>query len=147
MYVRWIVRGHKNKQANITFHDAYLVESYRDEEGAPRQRTIEYLGNIREIDGGFPVIERELFLLRADYILQGIDEVSPADHEQIMDILHQKVPPTKEEEIEHGFLSTLRWYIYWWRKHDTVPDDEEVLALFEKAKKLPEQAMHRYINE
>jgi predicted MarR family transcription regulator len=59
MYVRWVVRKHKNASvADTSFHDAYLVESYRDENGNPRQRTICYLGNIRQIAGEFPAIER-----------------------------------------------------------------------------------------
>ena len=71
MYVKWVVRRHKNEElANINFYDAYLVQSYKNEVGEPRQRTICYLGNLRQIDNAFPVIERALFYLRMEETLQ-----------------------------------------------------------------------------
>ena len=81
MYIRWIVRRHKNAStANVVFHDAYLVESFRDLRETPRQRMVCYLGNIRQIDDEFPAIERELFLLRAERILASTPGVSATAH-------------------------------------------------------------------
>jgi hypothetical protein len=146
VYVRWIVRGHKNAQADVTFHDAYLVESYRDEQGSPRQRTIAYLGNVREIRETFPIIERELFLLRAEFILEDIAEVSPADQKHVLNILQEKVPPSTEDEVMDGFVNTLQWYIRWWRENGTVPDTEEMLDMIERAKDLPDQSLDNYLS-
>lgn len=134
MFIRWIVRGHKNAEAaDVAFHDAYLVESYRDLDGEPRQRTVSYLGNIRQIGGEFPGIERELFLLRAELILNSLDEVSPAEGEQILCQLHQKVPPLNAAEVMVGFQNTLRWYCRWWQENGQQPSQADLLGMIEQA--------------
>ncbi|NJN15748.1 MAG: hypothetical protein HC822_05415 [Oscillochloris sp.] len=135
MYVRWVVRHHKNAAiADTSFYDAYLVESYRDERGAPRQRTICYLGNIRQIGNEFPTIERELFLLRAERILETIGELSEADRAEALAALRQKVPPLNHEEVIWAFTENLRWYRRWWEQHGGGPDDEEMLRIVQEAR-------------
>ncbi|MEZ4638823.1 MAG: hypothetical protein R2856_28310 [Caldilineaceae bacterium] len=57
--------------------DTYLVESYC-EQGEPRQRTVAYLGNVRQIGQDFPAING-LFLLRTWAILTSIEELTAAD--------------------------------------------------------------------
>lgn len=122
MFVRWVVRKHKNAEiANVTFHDAYLMESFRNEDGNPRQRTVTYLGNIRQIDAQFPTIERELFLLRAENILATTPEVSPADAKQAIAQLQERVQPLDADEVMVGFQNTLRWYTTWWRENGKLP--------------------------
>ncbi|MEL7436232.1 MAG: hypothetical protein AAFN11_19990 [Chloroflexota bacterium] len=117
-----MVRKHKNADiANVTFHDAYLMESFRNEDGNPRQRTVTYLGNIRQIDEQFPTIERELFLLRAENILATTPEVSPADAKQAMQQLQETVQPLDADEVMVGFQNTLRWYTTWWRENKKLP--------------------------
>jgi hypothetical protein len=139
VFVRWVVRGHKNADiANVTFHDAYLVESYRDDNGEPRQRTITYLGNVRQIDGEFPAIERGLFLLRTQTILDSIKELSDADREQTMEQIQKRIEPLTDDEVMIGFLNTLRWYYRWWESHDTVPSDEDVMKMLKGAKQTSE---------
>jgi hypothetical protein len=133
MFVRWIVRGHKNADsAGVTFHDAYLVVSFRDEAGEPRQRTLAYLGNIRQIDGVLPAIERELFLLRAEIILNSTPGLSDLDRGQVLGQLHRKVPPLTAEEIKVGFFNTLHWYFRWWQDNGGAPTHAELLALVER---------------
>ena len=128
MFIRWIVRKHKNSEiANVNFHDAYLVESYRDENGSPRQRTIAYLGNIREMNGEFPTIERELFLLRASHILSTMPTFSPADRTDVEEQLQRRVQPLEKEEVLEGFQNTLRWYLQWWETNGGMPSDEQLL--------------------
>ncbi|NJO84200.1 MAG: hypothetical protein HC828_16375 [Blastochloris sp.] len=134
MFVRWIVRRHKNAEvADVIFHDAYLVESYRDDEGAPRQRTISYLGNIRQISGVLPGIERELFLLRAELILNSLPELSPGDCTDVLAQLHQRVPPLTPSEIETGFYNTLRWYFRWWQTNGGGPAPDELDRMIRQA--------------
>jgi hypothetical protein len=138
MYVRWVVRRHKNAAiANTSFHDAYLVESYRDDKGRPRQRTICYLGNIRQIDEGFPAIERELFLLRAERILLGIEGLSGDDRARVMDMLHQKVYPLTTTEVMAAFTENLRWYRRWLDENDMSLSDEELLHIVRDSKGQP----------
>lgn len=135
MYVRWVVRRHKNAMsADTNFYDAYLVESYRDERGAPRQRTICYLGNIRQIGSQFPTIERELFLLRAERILDSVGELSENDRNEAMAALRQKVPPLSREEVLQAFTENLRWYRRWWEQNGGSPSDEELLAIVQLAR-------------
>jgi hypothetical protein len=135
MYVRWVVRRHKNATvANTTFHDAYLVESYRDPAGAPRQRTVCYLGNIRQIDGEFPAIERELFLLRAERILETIPELTAGDRAEVMETLREKVPPLNRNEVISAFSETLRWYRSWWEQHGGHISDEELMRIVQEAR-------------
>ncbi|MEM8531945.1 MAG: hypothetical protein AAGF95_13965 [Chloroflexota bacterium] len=134
MYIRWIVRKHKNAAvADVTFHDAYLVESYRDERDTPRQRTICYLGNIRQISGEFPSIERELFFLRADRILAGIPDISGDDRLEIGEMLRQKVPSLTPDEVMLAFRNNLRWYVNWWRERGATPTRDELLELIDEA--------------
>jgi hypothetical protein len=134
VYIRWVVRRHKNASvADVTFHDAYLVESYRDERDMPRQRTISYLGNIRQIDGAFPAIEREIFLLRADRILSTLPEVNSTEREQVLALLRQKVPELTPTEVMDAFRNNLRWYHRWWRERGGAPTNEELLRLIEDA--------------
>lgn len=135
MYIRWVVRRHKNAAiADSSFYDAYLVESYRAAGGAPRQRTVCYLGNIRTINDVFPTIERELFLLRAERILESVSELSPQDRELAMEALRQKVPPLSREEVLWAFTENLRWYRRWWEQHDGGPSDEELLRIVQLAR-------------
>ena len=134
MYVKWVVRQHKNVQAAyIAFHDAYLMESYRDMVGVPRQRTIAYLGNVRQYDDTFPAIERELFLLRVHTILQGIPALSLNDHHAILQQLHLKVPPLAWAEVQQSFHMNLHWYAQWCRQaHQPLPTAEEFERLLHK---------------
>ncbi|HMO57331.1 MAG TPA: hypothetical protein PKA05_02220 [Roseiflexaceae bacterium] len=134
MYIRWIVRKHKNAStANVVFHDAYLVESFRDLRETPRQRMICYLGNIRQIDGAFPAIERELFLLRAERILASTPEVPDDEHDAIVELLRQKVPPLSEAEVEIAFRNNLRWYYRWWHERGCTPTRDAFLEMIDDA--------------
>ncbi|MBP1464810.1 hypothetical protein EYB53_003710 [Candidatus Chloroploca sp. M-50] len=135
MYVRWVVRRHKNATiADTSFYDAYLVASYRDERGVPRQRTICYLGNIRQIGDEFPMIERELFLLRAERILLSIEELGEVDREEALDALRQKVPPLTREEVMTAFVENLRWYRRWWEQNGGGPTDDELIKIVQLAR-------------
>ncbi len=130
MYIRWVVRRHKNAEiANTNFYDAYLVESYRDERGQPRQRTIAYLGNIRQIGDEFPTIERELFLLRADRILESLAELSESDRQEARAALRRKVPPLTRDEVIRAFTANLSWYRQWWEQNNCPLTDEELLSI------------------
>lgn len=134
MFVRWIVRGHKNSEiADVTFHDAYLVESFRDEAGKPRQRTICYLGNIRQIGDDFPGIERELFMLRADSILQSVPSLSDLDRQDVLRQLNQKVPPITPQEVKRAFRNNLEWYFRWWRQNGGEPSEDSVRKMIADA--------------
>lgn len=114
MYIRWIVRHHKNADtANVSFFDAYLVESFRDDSGQPRQRTICYLGNIRQIDDEFPALEREIFFLRAERIIAGMTSLSADDRQSVTAMLRQKVPELSPLEVETAFRNNIRWFRYW----------------------------------
>lgn len=135
MYVRWVVRRHKNAAiADTSFYDAYLVASYRDKRGVPRQRTVCYLGNIRQIGEQFPTIERELFLLRAERILATIDELTPSDCEEAMEALRQKVPPLSRDEVLTAFIENLRWYRRWWEQNGGGPTDDELVTIVQLAR-------------
>lgn len=135
MYVRWVVRRHKNASiADTSFYDAYLVASFRDERGVPRQRTVCYLGNIRQISGAFPSIERELFLLRAERILDTTNEITPADREEALIALRQKVPPLSREEVLIAFIENLRWYRRWWEQNGGGPSDDELITIVQLAR-------------
>ncbi len=134
MYIRWVVRKHKNAStANVVFHDAYLVESYRDERNTPRQRMICYLGNIRQIDDEFPTIERELFLLRAERILASTPDLPPDEREPALQLLRQKFPELNEAQVEEAFRNNLRWYYGWWRERGRDLSRKELLELIERA--------------
>lgn len=135
MYIRWVIRRHKNATvADTIFYDAYLVESFREPGGPPRQRTICYLGNIRKIGSAFPTIERELFLLRAERILDSVDDLDTADREEAMAALRQKVPPLTREEVLWAFTENLRWYRRWWEQNGGGPSDEEMLSIVQLAR-------------
>jgi hypothetical protein len=136
MYVRWVVRRHKNANvADTSFHDAYLIESYRDQGGNPRQRTICYLGNIRQLGDSFPPVEREIFMLRAERILESVSELSSSDRELVMDMLRQKVPSLSDDEVEAAFIENLRWFRQWWeQQRGAAMSDEEILALLQAAR-------------
>lgn len=134
MYIRWVIRKHKNEAtANVVFYDAYLVESYRDERNNPRQHTICYLGNIRQIDGAFPTIERELFLLRADRILASTPGAACDEREAILSLLRQKVPELTAAEVVIAFRNNLRWYFRWWSEHGAAPTREELVRCIDTA--------------
>jgi hypothetical protein len=134
MYIRWVVRKHKNEAtANVVFYDAYLVESYRDQRNNPRQQTICYLGNIRQIDGAFPTIERELFLLRADRILASTPGAACEERGTILSLLRQKVPELTTSEVLVAFRNNLRWYYRWWREHGGAPTREELAQFIDTA--------------
>lgn len=134
MYIRWIKRGHKNSElVDVVFHDAYLVESYRNDEGKPRQRTIAYLGNVRQIGDQLPSIERELFLLRARDVLSSLSSLSPIDREDLIKQLYKKVPPLTLEEMRLGFRNNLRWYYQRWKNSDHPPTKAEMKALIQSA--------------
>ena len=114
MYIRWIVRHHKNAEtANVSFFDAYLVESYRDDSGQPRQRTIGYLGNIRQIDNAFTALEREIFFIRAERILAGMTSIDGDERTNVMALLRQKVPELTPQEVETAFRNNIRWFKRW----------------------------------
>lgn len=130
MYIRWVVRRHKNDStANVTFHDAYLVESYRGSEDSPRQRMICYLGNIRQIGESFPPIEREIFLLRAEGIVRESAHVPPDERANVLQLLRKKIPPLHPDEVRTAFLWNLRWYSQWCRENGIPLDHEEVLRI------------------
>lgn len=132
VYIRWVVRRHKNASvADMSFHDAYLVESFRDESGNPRQRTLTYLGNIRQIGDEFPSIERELFLLRADRILCSLPELNGNEREEVMRMLRERVPPLNNAEVELAFLANLRWYQRRWRADGSAPTAEQIIAMLD----------------
>ena len=132
MYIRWVVRKHKNAAtANVAFHDAYLVESYRDEHNGPRQRIVCYLGNIRQIDDQFPTIERELFLLRAERILASTPDVPADERALVLDLLREKVPGLTECEVVEAFHNNIRWYYRWWREHGGRLTRDQLLRLLD----------------
>jgi hypothetical protein len=138
VFIRWITRGHKSPHATkVTFHDAYLVESYRNENGQPRQRIITYLGNIREIGGTLPGIERELFLLRAVRALSTVPNLTEEEREHLTTQLHRRVPPLSRDEVIEGFRNTIHWYHHWLHEHGGAPSQEEILALIEAAAERP----------
>lgn len=111
----------------MTFHDAYLIKSYRDDKGKPRQRTVAYLGNIRQFEEELPNIERELFLARARGVLQEHPEVSQEEEDKIMDQLHRKVPPLTYTEVFLAFQQNLRWFYQWCHTNDIEPPTAEEL--------------------
>jgi hypothetical protein len=127
MYIRWVTRRHKSAlSAHIVFHDAYLVESYRDERGTPRQRTICYLGNVRQIDGNVPHVESELFLLRALQTLHRTAAVVPIDIELILDDLRQHLPTLTPEAARNALAAQLHWFYQWWLHNGTSQPADEI---------------------
>lgn len=135
MYIRWVVRSHKNAAvANTTFHDAYLVESYRDEQSNPRQRTICYLGNIRQINQEFPPVERELFLLRADRILASVADLTAIERSDVLDMLQQKVEPLTLGEIRIALIENIRWYRRSVEAHGYTPSEADLLDIVRESR-------------
>lgn len=111
MYVRWVVRKHKNKYAaHVVFHDAYLVQSYRDPQGRPRQRTVTYLGNLRLMDDEISGIDRQLFLWRARRVLDRVADLPADEQQKIWARLQQAAPPLSPEELLHSFQQNLAWF-------------------------------------
>lgn len=136
MFIRWIVRKHKNAHAmHMKFHDAYLVHSYRDEKGKSRQRTVAYLGNLREMDDEFPGIERELFLLRARRVLAALPDLSEEEMRNIWENLQQVAMPLSHEEITQAFYQNLYWYLHsCYTRRNVLPTSNELGLLFEQTK-------------
>lgn len=127
MYVKWVVRKHKNEElANIVFYDAYLVQSYKNEAGDPRQRTIAYLGNLRQIDGQFPVIERALFYVRMEDTMARhlpSNRLSEEERQKLYAGLATVAPAPSDEEIRHSELLNQRWHNNYWRARELKPAD------------------------
>jgi hypothetical protein len=127
MYVKWVIRRHKNEElANITFFDAYLVQSYKNALGEPRQRTIAYLGNLRQINNVFPVIERALFYVRMEESLK--QELSPdifteEERAKLYAGLSEVAPVPTEDEISQGAEIQELWYSNYWHARATNPKD------------------------
>lgn len=127
MYVKWVVRRHKNEElANIAFYDAYLVQSYKNESGEPRQRTLAYLGNLRQIDGLFPVIERALFYIRMeDSLARNVPAELLTDDERnkLYAGLSTVAPPPAQEEIRQSESLNRNWHSTYWRAKAIKPAD------------------------
>jgi hypothetical protein len=134
VYIRWIVRKHKNTQAlHMKFHDAYLTYSYRNRHGKPRQHTVAYLGSLREINDKFPAIERELFLLRAGQILNSLPDLPIGEHESIWRLLQKVAHPLSRQEVTEAFHQNLRWYLQTCQIHGyLIPTANEINQLIEE---------------
>jgi len=138
MYIRWIVRHHKNAEtANVSFYDAYLVESYRDDAGQPRQRTIGYLGNIRQINGEFSALEREIFFIRAERILAGIPVIDAAERASINALIRLKIPTLTASEVERAFRNNIRWFKRWRLSRDIPLTHQEIVEILEETEDDP----------
>jgi hypothetical protein len=127
MYVKWVVRRHKNEElANINFYDAYLVQSYKNSAGDPRQRTIAYLGNLRQINGLFPVIERALFYIRMEDALGQTlspDILTEDERAKLYAGLSAVASPPSEEEIRQGAELNNIWHSRYWQARALKPSD------------------------
>ncbi len=127
MYVKWVVRRHKNEElANIVFYDAYLVQSYKNEAGEPRQRTMAYLGNLRQIDGQFPVIERALFYIRMeDTMTRNLpaEMLNDEERQKLYAGLATVAPAPSEEEIRLSEFLNRRWHSNYWYARSLKPAD------------------------
>ncbi len=127
MYVKWVVRRHKNEElANIVFYDAYLVQSYKNEASEPRQRTLAYLGNLRQIDGLFPVIERALFYIRMeDAMARNLspDLLNDDERQKLYAGLATVAPVPAEEEIRQSQTLNQRWHRGYWQARALKPSD------------------------
>jgi hypothetical protein len=136
VYIRWIKRGHKNEYAaHVTFHDAYLAESYRDQSEHPRQRTLAYLGHIRQIDGQFSAIEREIFLLRAQEMMEKVLKLSPVEIDEMLAQLHRHVPPANYAEALRAFRENLRWFYQWCKNNQVAFPTRELQTYLQEAEK------------
>lgn len=117
----------------MRFHDAYLVQSFRNQAGNPRQRTIAYLGNLREINDELPGIERELFLVRARHTLAGIRELNSSERENVMELLQQVATPLSPAEQTHAFYQNLHWYLHSCYQHGLpLPTGREIYQLMKE---------------
>ncbi len=127
MYVKWVIRRHKNEElANITFFDAYLVQSYKNALGEPRQRTIAYLGNLRQINNVFPVIERALFYVRMEESLKkdlSPDIFTEDERAKLYAGLSEVAPVPTEQELRQGAELQELWYTNYWHARATNPKD------------------------
>jgi hypothetical protein len=127
MYVKWVIRRHKNEElANIVFYDAYLVQSYKNEVGEPRQRTIAYLGNLRQIDNSFPVIERALFYIRMeDNLVRNVppEMLTDDERQKLYNGLATVAPAPTETEIRESTQINNRWYDGYWKARALKPAD------------------------
>ena len=138
MYIRWIVRHHNNAEtANVSFYDAYLVESYRDDAGQPRQRTIGYLGNIRQINGEFSALDREIFFIRAERILAGIPVIDAAERASINALIRLKIPNLTASEVERAFRNNIRWFKRWRLSRDIPLTHQEIVEILEETEDDP----------
>jgi hypothetical protein len=108
------------------FHDAYLVESYRDEQGSPRQRTLCYLGNVRRIEGHIPHVESELFLTRAGHILRRAALSLPIDSEAVLEELRGQLPALTPDAALRAFEAQVSWFYDWWSQHGTSSAEYEI---------------------
>src|SRR4051812_29634479 len=91
MFVRWKTRPNRSQPAS---REAVLVTSYRNAEGKPRQKQIDYLGRI----GGYrsdTEDERALFWGRARWVLDQ-QEMSEAERSRAVAALTSVVPPVDE---------------------------------------------------
>lgn len=130
MYLRWVTRRHKSPaSADTVFHDAYLVESYRDTRGRPRQRTVGYLGNLRSVDGELPQVETELFLLRATQRLHSLAAIGPIDVEAVREDLQRQLPQLTPQDAREVFNAQVRWFCHWWMSHGTSAVEDEIAAI------------------
>ncbi|HMQ29609.1 MAG TPA: hypothetical protein PKD53_02730 [Chloroflexaceae bacterium] len=130
MYIRWVVRKHKSAlSASVVFHDAYLVESYRDRNGNPRQQTICYLGNVREIDGAIPHLESEIFLRRAGQTLQRVAASVPVEGDAILAELRQHLPALTPDAALHAFSNQIHWFYDWWAQHGSSRPEDEIMRV------------------
>jgi hypothetical protein len=135
MFIRWIERRHKQEaSAGTVFVDAYLTAAYRDQRGRPRNRTVCYLGNIRRIDGEFPLIERELFLTRAERILGSIADLDGDDVNAARQALHRTVAPLTAPEAERAFIANLQWYRRWMRQQGLNLDEATLTRLLRESR-------------
>lgn len=124
MYIRWIERRHKNPaSAHVVFHDAYLVECYRNEAGKPRQRVVCYLGNLRRVADTIPLIEGAIFLHRATDALAEVAATEQIDIAGVMQMLQQALPPLSPARMDELFTSLFAWYLQW-ADHNQVADPE-----------------------
>ena len=103
MFVRWKKRGRKGRwwdQGETYSLYAYLVESYRDDSGKPKQRHLAYLGRIRN-DQKLTYWIVEEFWKSAD---SRLDEVglSGDQRELIEKKLEEAVPRPSEELMNHS---------------------------------------------
>lgn len=118
MYIRWVHRRHKNETSrNLIFHDAYLVENYRNHQGHPRQRVICFLGNLREFDGEVPLSEWELFLSRAERILAEQAIQTQIDRDHILSRLEQYGPTCTPDDITELLCAQVESFCHWWERY------------------------------